>query len=298
VKPKIASKGHTIAILFEGVVRKITKILFARDGSYMVAVPYHNSNKGVLFKIPVTYSRILDEEISTPFSAVIDAGKVDEKRVKLSHHRSGFVQFSGEGVKSGFDEQGQPRGIGVKSWPLENPAPGPSFGVTLLGLHYFRPATSSEVADLRAEGILFDADELPPCVGANGFVLEGFYYPPKARRFVKLAGATASMQIVHPVGVIMDLKVVLSDPSKCDFPGLIGLTLYPIPVKFGEEKSGYMISSSTGNLRRNDCNELVGDGLYCAFPDGMQSLHRRDLTFERVSLQYAASSNAAKNAQD
>lgn len=294
----MASYGHTIAILFEGVVRKITKIVFGRDGSYMVTVPYHNSSKGVLFKLPVTYSRVLDEPTSIPYSAVLDAGDVEEKRIKLSHHRSGVIQFSGEGVMSGFDDQGQARGIAVKSWPLENPPPGPSFGITLLGLKDFRPATPSEIADLRTQGILFDASELPPCPGANASALEGFYYPPKARRFVKPTGGSASMQIVHSTQVIMDLQVALSDPSSCDFPGLIGLSLYPIPAKFGNETSGYIISSSTGNLRKNDRGELVGDGLFCAFPDGMRSLARRDLNFERASIQRAAPSEPARKEQE
>src|ERR1044072_398436 len=117
------TNNYTIAIRQNGQVHKITKILFGRDGSYMVMVPYHSANKGILFKLPVGFSTPLDEPSDVPYSEVLDAGDVDEKRVKLSHHRSGFLQFSGEGVLSGFDSSGNPRGIGIQSWPLDNPSP-------------------------------------------------------------------------------------------------------------------------------------------------------------------------------
>ena len=214
------SNTYTIAILADGQLRKITKLLFGRDGSYMVMVPYHSADKGLLFKAPVTYSPVLGEASAIPYSAVIDAGDVDEKRVKLSHHRSGLLQFSGEGVVSGFDDQGNPRGIGVQSWTLDNPAPGPSFAISFHGLHDFHVATPGEARKLYSDGIVFDIKELPPAMG-NGFVLEGFYFPPQARRFLKAIGGRPSMQIVHPVGIVMDLQVALTDPTGCDFPASV-----------------------------------------------------------------------------
>ncbi len=50
------------------------------------------------------------------------------------------------------------------------------------------------------------------------------------------------MQIVHPVGVVMDLQVALADPTDCEFPGIIGLHIYPIEIELGGATSGYMIS--------------------------------------------------------
>ncbi len=34
-----------------GQLHKLTKILFARDGPYMVMMPYHTANKGILFRV-------------------------------------------------------------------------------------------------------------------------------------------------------------------------------------------------------------------------------------------------------
>src|SRR5467141_3186372 len=46
---------------------------------------------------------------------------------------AGFFNFQERGVVSGFDQNGSPRGIGIQSWTLDNPAPGPSFGITFKG---------------------------------------------------------------------------------------------------------------------------------------------------------------------
>src|SRR5437762_8253508 len=116
----MSANNFTIALNANGCYRKITKLLFASDGSYMVMVPYHLANKGLLFKMPVNYSSTLDENFAVPFSDILDAGDVDEKRVKLSHHRSGLLQFSGRDVVSGFDQNGAPRGIGIQSWTLRS----------------------------------------------------------------------------------------------------------------------------------------------------------------------------------
>src|SRR2546423_12523824 len=53
----------------------------------------------------------------------------DERRLKISHHPDGFLQFSGQGIRSGRDENGNPKGLGTHSFPLNLPTLGPSFGI-------------------------------------------------------------------------------------------------------------------------------------------------------------------------
>jgi hypothetical protein len=274
----MATNYYTIALREGGVLRKITKLLFASDGSYMVMVPYHSSSNGVLFKLPVGYSEKADETQKIPFTHVIDAGEVDEKRIKLSHHRSGFIQFSGEGVVSGLDENGAPRGIGLQSWTLDDPAQGPSFGITFLGIDEFAQAKTKDERKISEDGVLFERDELPPSAG-NGFILEGFYFSPKDRRFIRQVGNSAYMSLIHPTGIVLDLKVAAADPATCEFAGFVGFTMYPAEVSFGSSQSGYMISSSTGNLQRSPDGKIIGEGLYCAYPDRMKSLDRRSLDY-------------------
>lgn len=55
----------------------------------------------------------------------------DEQRLKVSHHPDGFLQFSGNEIRSGREATGAPNGIGIVSWPLHQPTLGPSRVTTL-----------------------------------------------------------------------------------------------------------------------------------------------------------------------
>lgn len=81
--------------------------------------------------------------------------------------------------------------------------------------------------------------------------------PPTARRFVSREGSKFTLQIVHPVGLIMDLQVVLADPEQCAYPGIIDLILYTTEVNFGTAASGYMIASWAENLRKNSKEGII-----------------------------------------
>lgn len=235
-------------------------------------MPYHIANKGFLFKCPIYY-KPMNQLYGIPYDSFLDAGGVEDKRVKLSHHKSGFIQFSGDGILSGREENGDPKGIGVQSWPLDTPATGPSFGITFWGLSDFQLATPKDQAKL---GIVFDLDDLPNGT-ENGFVLEGFYFHPRHRGSVKLFRGHQIVQIFHPSGRAMKLRVVMANPNECDFPGLIGFDLRRETTSFSAP-SGYVLGSSSGNIRRED-GERVGDALYCMFPAEMTSDPRRDLNF-------------------
>ena len=74
-------------------------------------------------KARVNYSR---DQMDIPFEEAVELASLDDddRRLKLSHHPDGFVQFSGEGVLSGRDPNGAARGMGVMSWPLAAPVRG------------------------------------------------------------------------------------------------------------------------------------------------------------------------------
>lgn len=122
----------------EGTIRKITKIVPYKEGGFAVLVPYHTARKGYLAKHRVDYREndlhIRRTEI-TEYSA--------DDRVKLSFHKDGFVQFSGEKagkIVSGRDpESGEPKGLGILlEHPLFNPiTSGPTFNIIAWGLSEF-----------------------------------------------------------------------------------------------------------------------------------------------------------------
>jgi hypothetical protein len=130
---------YTIIYEKDGNRYKLCKMFFGNDGSYYVTSPYHPAHGAMLYKHTVNYA-LSEMELSLEQAVDAAAAEDDKKRVKLSHHPDGFLQFSGQGIVSGKDAEGNIRGIGVMSWPLDHPVRGPAFGLTMYGLEHFEKA--------------------------------------------------------------------------------------------------------------------------------------------------------------
>ena len=265
---------YTIAIRKDGTCYKVSKVWFGSDGSYYVTVPYHSAKKALLAKQTVNFSTSISGAMY-PLSDALEVASADEKRIKLSHHPDGFTQFSGTGVTSGKTPDGEPKGIGIQSWPFKQGCRGPVFGVTLFGINEFE----SEV-EIGYESCIFDEQQMTSVPGATGFVLEGYYFPPHWRRFIRQAsGGNKGISIVHPSGGVLPLRVLLPN-DKCPIGGFLGVELTKIPVFFEDVRSGYIMSSSTGNVRVNEKKELIGDALFCMYPRLDDSQVRRTVDYD------------------
>jgi hypothetical protein len=263
---------YTILFEKEGVFYKLCKIIFGADGSYYVTVPYHSADKGIFLKCTVNYNQF---EMVIPVGDAIDIASSDEKRIKLSHHPDGFVQFSGQGLISGKDVEGNIKGIGVMSWPLSKPVHGPAFTIVAWGIEKFK-----QVNQVKRNSCIFSSHNLIPNPRTNGLILEGHYFPPEVRRFIQVgADGTQVISIIHPVGIMMPLKVLLSS-NTCSFPGFIGLSLWEDHVYFSSP-SGFAISGSTGNIRYNAKGDRLGDGIFCIYPLIDNEGIRRSLSFRK-----------------
>jgi len=272
---------YTVLYEKNGTLYKLCKIFFGADGSYYVTSPYHPAQRALVFMVTVNYAQ---PEIEIPLGDALDvaAAEDDNKRIKLSHHPDGFLQFSGEGIISGKDDEGRIRGLGVMSWPLDSPTRGPSFGATIFGVDQFEQAGKPT-----KDSLIFKQAELPELPEATSLTLEGYYLPPLWRRFVRITPeGIPVISISHPAGTVLDLKVILAS-GKCTLPGLIGLEVYPSFGSLEGATSGFILSGSTGNLRRNEQGELLGDGIYCVYPrqeaEARRSLDYRlnDPTYQR-----------------
>jgi hypothetical protein len=136
------SIDYTVAYSSDQGIVDLCKILFGGDGSYYVTAPYHPADKAIAAKVVVNFAKQdglfqLDDAVEL---AVLDD---DERRLKVSHHPDGFLQFSGSGVRSGLDDQGRPKGLGVFSWPLTQPTFGPSFQLAFSDPHACGRATKA-----------------------------------------------------------------------------------------------------------------------------------------------------------
>lgn len=134
--------------------------MFTGDGSYSLTAPYHSAKKGVLTKTTVNYDT--DQQI-VAFGDAIELAQLDEGRLKITHHRSGFVQYSGDGVVSGLDEDGKPKGLGVFSCPLEEVGSGPALGAGVQNILDLESTSSCSKHDL-----VVHLNELPKWPQANG----------------------------------------------------------------------------------------------------------------------------------
>lgn len=241
---------------------KLCQIFFGRDGSYYVTSPYHPAAKALLMKATVNYDLA---SMTVPFEQALDLAGIDdeEKRVKLSHHPDGFLQFSGQGVTSGRDADGSIRGVGVMSWSLDMPVYGPAFGVVIRGVEQFERASEPESGDIEFHE---DATPFVPGIASNelALTLEGFYFPPLWHRFVTRRDGGERIGIVHPSSAVLELRA-LSASARCEFPGIIGIEVRREPMGSGPSPS-YIVSGSTGNLRRNEAGQLLGDGIFCMYP--------------------------------
>lgn len=94
-----------------------------------------------------------------------------------------------------MDEEGNPKGVSVQSFPLERVGRGPAFGVCSGSLDSF------QVIDRVKDGdVVFDTSESLPSVGnETRFVMEGYYFQPSCRRFVRTAGNEMKLSIVQPM---------------------------------------------------------------------------------------------------
>ena len=189
----------------------------------------------------------------------LELSELDEGRLKITHHLSGFVQYSGNGVVSGLDENGQPKGLGVFSRPLSEVGSGPAVGIGLQDTKQLDVATKIGKKDL-----VVDLNSLAPFPGANGIAVDFHYFQPKARRFVNRDDTGAFwMQVTHPTGIVAPMRVILA-PGGCDYPGLIAIEFYE--QKFGFGESGFSFGGPGENPRKNAVGERIADVLTCMFP--------------------------------
>lgn len=221
----------------------------------------------------VTWNYAMGEQAVAWRDALDLAGiRNPDHRLKLSHHPSGWIQFSGRGITSGFEDDGSPRGVAVKSWPLSRPILGPAWGTVVRGIEEFEPVKSP-----RGRWHTFHEERLSPSPQWNTLYLEAFCFPPLWRRFVRLdADGKPTIRIVHPAHVAYDLEVEFVD-AKCEIQNFYGFAVYAAsndvqPTPF------FSLGSSSGNMRLNDAGDPVGDGLMAMYPEAPAEM-RRELDY-------------------
>jgi hypothetical protein len=254
---------YTIAYSDRGQNVDLFKILFGGDGSYYVTAPYHPLDRAIAARVTVNYAK---SEGGFSLDEAEELAVVDDvnKRLKVSHHPDGFLQFSGQGIRSGLDEEGKPKGLGVFSWRLHEPTLGPSFI-----LAFSNPVACGRPSAYKKRTIVFHEEDIEHMRNdIDGLLVVGYYLPTRWREFAyRGADGTMWLDLVHPnAQAVKHLRGAFASKDS-DISGVIGLEALPHGLAEGKDgQPSFWVSTSTGSLRRNEDGDLLGDTLLCAFP--------------------------------
>ncbi len=285
----MAKRHPTIICKVNGVYRKLLKVWFGSDGSFYVAPCYHSARTAYAFKHQVVYDTGFAESRMAFQDEFVDDGTLDDNEgtLKLSHHPSGLVQFSGRGVLSGPDGKGGALGIGVQSRALMAIGDGPAWGFAAYGFDDFDQTDIPKHGDIVATFDDLAPSEVPapwpdpenPLPLSEGITVEGYYFQPKYRKFVtKDASGNYVVSRIHPSGMILPLKVILSPPD-CDLPGFLGLDFYRRYTGNTDQTSGFALNGPGGDTREDPMGNMTSTNLACFFPRPTNMKARRDLSY-------------------
>jgi hypothetical protein len=212
----------------------------------------------MLVKAAVAYGRGPNQWV--PLTDMVDIANLEEgDQLKLSHHPDGFCQFSGNGVCSGLNADGSPKGIGVQARALSHVSDGPTFILTVNAVEKFKPHDEPQESDL-----VFDYDKLVPIPGPYGFRLEGHYLQPDYRRFVQVGSDGARfISVIHPSRAILNLRALLA-PLTCPIPAIVGFDFFASPTSC--DHPDFVLSGPGGNLRDDPLGHSIADQISAVYP--------------------------------
>jgi hypothetical protein len=225
----------------------------------LVTAPYHNQKKAFLCKAELDYQKY-EQTISLSKTIENTALDDDDLALKISHHPDGFLQFSGNGVTSGKNPDGTPKGIGIQSWPLSSPPRGPAFGVAIKNYQDMAQSTRPDVEELCVDFETISGDD-----NDTNIIVEGFFIPKELESRIYRENNLEYISIADPSGIIIKLHVVR--PTKTNrYFGFIGLHIYIQALDAKWKDYEYIFSTSTGNLGF-DGNTTKATGLYAMYPN-------------------------------
>lgn len=166
---------------------KVISVDATKDGSLNIFFPYCKEKSAHIIQHTHKYKGGL----SVIKRSQITKEYIVNETTKLSIHKSGFVQLSGNNIKSGFYKTtGESKGIGVFSSPLETPVQsGPTFAFGCWGLEH-----GFELLNNRKKNIQyiildkgsgsFTERKWPKDKRLNQYLLEFFIFPKQANGYV------------------------------------------------------------------------------------------------------------------
>lgn len=179
--------------------------------------------------------------------------------LKLSHHLSGRAQISGEGVVSGYDEQGNPKGAAIVAFLLdESNDGGTTLGFMTWGVqHHPRDAKAGDIV------LIPDVARIHSSVAGeplNAIVVEGYYL---LKKFLPKPPFSQDVVNYHnPIAGDCQLQIVQSPDAS---PGVLGFCASFTKTE-ATAKSGFTLSGAPGKIYGDYC-----DGISIIYPHEIES---------------------------
>jgi hypothetical protein len=151
--------------------------------------------------------------------------------------------------------------------------PGPAFAVSIFSTAGYSTKAITDVA------CTFPAQALLPSKDKGVLVVEGFYFPWEATDHTqRTQDGERVITIRRPLdGKALRLKV-LTPPARCWTFGFLAIHAFLKPVSAKQEMEGFLVSTATGNIRKNERGELLGDSLFLAYPEILAPRRNIDFT--------------------
>ncbi|MFA6422212.1 MAG: hypothetical protein WCV92_02340 [Candidatus Buchananbacteria bacterium] len=245
-------KKTIVCIEEKGRIYKVISAKAGSDGSINILFPYCKEKKAYIYQHTHIYKpgfqRLELRQIKKEYIVDIDS--------KVSVHKSGFVQLSGEGILSGFNKYtGKPRGIGIFTNPLKFPiASGPTIGFQCWGIENGFQELKNRKKDVQY--IILKKDDFynrnDYNKDANSYTLELWIFPKQANNFVYEYGQEP--YIDHIIGNYVPLPGAKFTHPVMDIKGFNSvLAVFPITnwCQYADESEhGYILGSPGGSNNR------------------------------------------------
>lgn len=176
------------------------------------------------------------------------------------------------------------------SWPLRMPTLGPAFQ-----LGFSDPlACGRPSAGRKRTVVLPESDIERMRKNMVGLSIVGYYFPTPWREFVRRGhDGEWWINLLHPnAQAVKPLRVIMATPY-ADLSGVIGLEAFPFQMSATDDTPAFFVSTATGNLRRDEQGELLGDQLLCVYPQpDLDQAHIPTLNFALPAPAYQVDPDA------
>jgi hypothetical protein len=238
----------------------LCEIGIEKDGTYCVTAPYFPPHEAMVGKAILCLDGREKSHLEWRQKCAVN-GDPAPHRLRLTQFHDGFLQFVGHGLVSRQNPDGASQGIGTHTFALRDPIRGPAFILWMSAVEKLKT-----LDDFPEGAICFREADLADGQPRDAIVIEGQYFPPFCRQFLKRApdgGSTIS--VAHPSGVIGELRVLVRKETG-EPAGFPGVRLFGGPSPVPGLASGYIMIGATGNRRKNESGQRVSDSLYCVSP--------------------------------